>query len=193
MSQGSPVVTLQRLILAGVILALGGLLAWFDWQSGSRSAIDPDARAEEPGHVVENATLTLYNEQGNRHQRIAVKQLTHTPQRQTTQLESPRALLVDSQQREWHAQAQQGVIDNQGEHLVLHGDVRLQEPQETWQLTTQRLEYHSAEAHAFSNSPVTLEQPPQSMQAQRMDLWLNEDRLQLGGQVRGYHPTETPP
>ena len=193
MSQSSSVVTLQRLILAAIILALGGLLAWFDWQSDSRQTIDPDARAEEPGHVVENAVLTLYNEQGDRHQRIAVKQLTHTPQRQATQLESPRALLVDSQQREWHARAQQGHIDNQGEHLVLRGDVRLQEPQETWQLTTQRLDYHSTDAHAFSNSPVTLEQPPQSMQAQRMDLWLNEDRLQLSGQVRGFHPTELAP
>jgi len=193
MSAASRVITLQRLILAGLILALGGLLAWFDWQSGSPQTIDSAARAEEPGHVVENAVLTLYDEQGNRHQRIAVEQLTHTPQHQTTQLESPRALLVDNQQREWHARAQQGYIDSQGEQLVLRGDVLLQEPQNNWQLTTQRLDYHSAEAHAFTNHPVKLEQPPQSMQAQRMDLWLNEDRLQLGGQVRGYHPTETAP
>lgn len=193
MTESRSFVTLQRLVLAGLILALGGLLAWFDWQADSGHTIDPDARAEEPGHVVDNAVLTLYDQQGDRHQRLTVKKLTHTPQRQTTQLESPRALLVDSQQHEWHVSAQQGHIDNQGEHLVLRGNVRLREPQETWLLTTQRLDYHSAEAHAFSNRPVMLEQPPQSIQAQRMDLWLNEERMQLAGQVRGYHPTEMAP
>lgn len=193
MPQPGSVITWQRVLLAGVVLALGSLLAWLDWHSDTPQTIDPKARAEEPGHVVKNAVLTLYDDQGDRYQQITTEQLTHTPQRHVTQMKSPRALLVDSQQREWHVQAHQGHIDDQGEHLVLRGDVRLTEPKETWLLITQRLEYRGANSHAFTDSPVTLKQPPQSVQAQQMDLWLDEDRLQLRGQVIGYHPTEKAP
>ncbi|MGS2743126.1 LPS export ABC transporter periplasmic protein LptC [Halomonas sp. LS-001] len=186
-------VSFRRLLLAGLVIVLGGLLAWLDWRTTPVAKIDQDARAEEPGHVVENATLTIYNDQGKRSQRLSAEQLTHTPQHNMTQLTSPYALLLDDQQREWHAQAQHGQIDSQGARLTLSGEVRLREPQETWQLSTEQLSYISAETHAFSDVPVLFEQPPQSVQAQRMDLWLNKDLLQLSGGVHGNHPTENAP
>jgi len=193
MINDNAMVSLRRILLAGLVIVLGGLLAWLDWQTTPVASIDQDARSEEPGHVVKNATLTIYNDQGKRSQRLSAEQLTHTPQRNMTLLESPYALLLDDQQREWHAQAQHGQIDSQGELLTLSGEVRLREPEETWQLSTEQLGYLSAKHHAFSETPVLFEQSPQSVQAQRMDLWLNDDLLQLSGGVHGNHPTETAP
>ena len=193
MIRGDAMISFRRFLLGGLVIVLGGLLAWLDWRATPVAKIDQDARAEEPGHVVENATLTIYNDQGKRSQRLSAQKLTHTPQHNMTQLESPYALLLDDKQREWHAHAQHGQIDSQGALLTLSGEVRLRAPKETCQRSTEQLSYHTASAHAFSYVPVRFEQPPQSVQAQRMDLWLNEDLLQLSGGVHGNHPTETAP
>ena len=193
MARGDAIISFRRLLLAGLVIALGGLLAWLDWRTTPAVKIDQDARAEEPGHVVENATLTIYNDQGKRSQRLSAQKLTHTPQHSMTQLEYPYALLLDDKQREWHINAQHGQIDSRGALLTLSGRVRLREPKEVWQLSTEQLSYQSATAHVFSSAPVLFEHPPQSVQAQHMDLWLNEDLLQLSGGVHGNHPTETAP
>ncbi len=179
----------KRLVLLVLVVGLGALLAWLDLHDTDPSRPDPEARAQEPSHVVENATLTRFDTHGRRHQILTTPLLTHTPERATTQLKEPQVTLFDSQQRRWHASARRGTIDRR-ELLTLTGDARISAPEQGWQLDTEQLHYDSDNAYAYSNTPVRLQQPPQHMQAQRMELWLNHDALRLTGDVRGYHPAE---
>lgn len=179
----------KRFLLLALVVGLGALLAWLDVYDADTVTRDPKARAQEPSHVVKNATLTLFDDSGERHQVLRTPQLTHTPELAITQLSDPDATLFDSQQRRWHVSAEHGTIDRQ-EHLTLSGNAQIRAPEEGWKLGTERLHYDSNAAHAYSELPVRLQQPPQHMQAQRMDVWLNEDALRLTGNVRGYHPVE---
>lgn len=179
----------KRFLLLALVVGLGALLAWLDVYDVGPATQDPTARAQEPSHVVKNATLTLFGETGERHQVLSTPQLTHTPERAVTQLTDPHATLFDSQQRRWYVSANHGTID-QRERLTLSGSAQIRAPGEGWKLDTERLYYDSNTAHAYSDLPVLLQQTPQHIQAERMDVWLNEDALRLTGNVRGYHPVE---
>lgn len=179
----------KRVVLLVLVVGLGALLAWLDRYDATSTRPDPEARAQEPSHVVENATLTLFGDTGERQQTLTTPLLTHTPARAITQLNAPRATLFDRQQRRWQASAEHGTLDRR-ELLTLSGDARIRAPEQGWQLDTERLHYDSDNAYVYSDTPVRLEQPPQYMQAQRMDAWLNQDALRLTGNVRGYHPVE---
>ncbi|MDR5898099.1 LPS export ABC transporter periplasmic protein LptC [Halomonas vilamensis] len=177
----------NRILLLALVVGLGTLLAWWDLYDRDSVVLDPKAQAQEPSHVVKNATLTLFDNSGERHQVLRTAQLTHTPERTITQLVAPQATLFDNQQRRWHASAERGTID-QRKHLILSDNAQIRAPEEDWQLETEQLHYDSDTAYAYSNTPVRLQQPPQHMQAQRMEVWLNLDALRLTGNVRGYHP-----
>lgn len=181
----------KRLWLPLLVVALGVFLAWLDQRDTRDAAPDPGARAQEPGHVIDSAELKLYDKAGKLTQRLKSPHITHTPQQSMTRLETPRATLIDSQQRQWRATANRGTLDGQQQRLTLKGDTRLTAPDEGWQLDTQRLYYDSATRHAWSDTPVLLQQPPQRMRAQRLDAWLNTSKVRLTNRVRGYHPPTT--
>lgn len=178
----------KRIWLALAIVLLGLLLAWLDLYDTRDAPGDPSARAVEPGHIIENATLELYDDSGQLTRRITSPDVRHTPQQNTTRLDSPHATLIDNQQRQWHATANTGTLDSQQQRLTLDGEARLIAPEEGWQLDTQKLYYDSRQAHAWSSTPVVLQQPPQRMFARHMDVWLNTQTLRLTDNVRGYHP-----
>lgn len=181
----------KRVWLLLVIITLGVLLAWLDLHDTRDAPSNPSARADEPGHVIENAELELYDEAGNLAQRLTSPRILHTPQQAMTRFDAPRATLIDSEQRQWHATANTGTLNGQQQRLKLDGDARLIAPDEGWQLDTQILYYDSQDAHAWSDSPALLQQPPQRIRAQRLDAWLNTSKVRLTGRVRGYHPPAT--
>ncbi|CAN0593362.1 unnamed protein product, partial [Ectocarpus sp. 12 AP-2014] len=162
-----------RVWLTGLVIALGALLVWLGPGGPQRVAIDPDAQAQEPGHVLENAEITLFGENGNALHHWRFSHLIHTPQSGETWSEEPRAILYDSENRQWLANAEVGTLNANTHALVLSGSARLIAPDEGWQLDTELLHYDGLKQHAWSETPVLLQQPPQQMSASRMDVWLN--------------------
>jgi lipopolysaccharide export system protein LptC len=75
--------------------------------------------------------------------------------------------------------------------LLMSGSARLIAPDEGWQLDTELLHYDGLNQHAWSETPVVLQQPPQQMNASRMDVWLNKSQVRLTDNVRGTHPPAT--
>lgn len=181
----------KRALLLLVIVMLGGLLAWLDLHDTRDAPPNPSARADEPGHVIENAELELYDEAGNLTQRLTSPRILHTPQLAMTRFDTPHATLIDSEQREWQATANTGTLNGEQERLKLDGDTRLTAPNEGWQLDTQTLYYDSQKAHAWSESPALLQQPPQRIRARRLDVWLDTSKVRLTDHVRGHHPPAT--
>ncbi|MEA2118338.1 LPS export ABC transporter periplasmic protein LptC [Halovibrio sp. HP20-50] len=180
-----------RAWLAGLFIALGALLVWLDPGGPKQMAIDPEAQAQEPGHVLENAELTLFDDAGNIMQSLKTPRLIHTPQLSETWAEEPRAVLFDSDSRQWLANADEGTLNTATQVLVLTGSARLIAPNEGWQLDTQELHYDGLQRHAWSQTPVMLQQPPQQMTASRMDVWLDDSQVRLTDNVRGIHPPAT--
>lgn len=76
----------KRVWLLLVIITLGVLLAWLDLRDTRNAPPNPSARADEPGHVIENAELTLYDAAGNLTQRLTSPRILHTPQQAITLL-----------------------------------------------------------------------------------------------------------
>ncbi|UYF98555.1 LPS export ABC transporter periplasmic protein LptC [Halomonas sp. GD1P12] len=178
----------KRLWLPALVIALGAWLVWLDPGGPATVAVDPDVQREEPGHVLENAGLTLFNDTGGVSQRLDTPRLVHTPQRALTEIEAPRATLYDSEQRQWLASADHGTLQNERQTLILEGNARLLAPDEGWQLDTERLHYEGLERHAYTEAPALLQQPPQRMSAERMDVWLDESQVRMSDNVRGTHP-----
>lgn len=177
-----------RLWLGGLVIALGALLVWIDPGGLQDTVIDPEAQAQEPGHVLENAGITLFGDNGNVLQSLTTPRLIHTPQRSETWIEEPRAILHDNEDRQWLASAEVGTLNTRTQALQLSGSARLIAPDEGWQLDTERLHCDGLNQHAWSETPVLLQQPPQQMHASRMDVWLNESQVRLTDDVRGTHP-----
>ncbi|CAO1662560.1 LPS export ABC transporter periplasmic protein LptC [Vreelandella maris] len=180
-----------RVWLAGLVVALGALLVWLDPRGPQDTAIDPEAQAQEPGHVLENAEITLFGENGSVLQALKTPRLIHTPQRSETWTEEPEAILYDSENRQWLASADVGTLNTSTQVLLMSGSARLIAPDEGWQLDTELLHYDGLNQHAWSETPVVLQQPPQQMNASRMDVWLNESQVRLTDNVRGTHPPAT--
>ncbi len=54
----------KRVWVTALVVVLGMLLVWLDPRSAQERDIDEQARAQEPGHVLENAEITLFGESG---------------------------------------------------------------------------------------------------------------------------------
>ena len=181
----------KRVWITAMVIALGGVLVWLDPRGPQETEIDSEARAQEPGHVLENAEITLFGETGTIQQSLVTPQLVHTPQTAMTDVLSPRATLFDSEQREWLATANTGTLNTETQALTLAGSARLLAPEEGWQLDTELLNYDGTTRHAWSDTHVVLQQPPQRMEASRMDVWLDDSQVRLTNNVRGVHPPAT--
>lgn len=177
-----------RLWLTALVIALGALLVWVDPGGSQDPVIDPEAQAQEPGHVLENAEITLFGNNGNVSQSLKTSRLIHTPQQSETWTEEPKAKLYDSENRQWLASADVGTLNTTTQALLLSGSAHLIAPDEGWQLDTELLHYDGLAKHAWSKTPVMLQQPPQRMSALNMDVWLNDSQIRLTDNVRGIHP-----
>ncbi|WP_447553202.1 LPS export ABC transporter periplasmic protein LptC [Vreelandella sp. EE22] len=178
----------KRIWLPALVVALGFMLVWLDPRGPDIGEIDPDVQAQEPGHVLNDAELTLFGESGTIEQSLVTPHLVHTPQRALTEADDPRATLYDAEQRQWLASADHGILQADRQALTLIGSARLFAPDEGWQLDTERLHYDGLARHAYTQAPALLQQPPQQMSANRMDVWLDESQVRLTDNVRGTHP-----
>jgi len=179
-----------RLWLLLLLLALGGVLVWLDPREAPTPGPVPRDTAGEPDYYLEKARVTRFDATGQPHQRLTTPRLSHTPHDDVTRLDAPHAELVDDDGRLWIASGDAGRLGPGGQPLTLRGDVRLIAPQERWRLDTEVLHYDANTGHAWSDTPATLEQPPQRMRGERFDAWLHDNRARLTDNVRGHHPPE---
>lgn len=181
----------KRVWVTAMVLILGGVLVWLDPRGPQDQAIDPEARAQEPGHVLENAEITLFGETGAIQQSLTTPRLVHTPQAAMTDVTQPRVILFDSEERQWRATAETGTLNTDTQLLTLAGSAQLLAPDEGWQLNTELLHYDGITRHAWSDAETILQQPPQRIDASRMDVWLDDSQIRLTNNVRGVHPPAT--
>ncbi|MDT8896386.1 LPS export ABC transporter periplasmic protein LptC [Halomonas sp. I1] len=174
-----------------LLLLLGGGLALLDSRDTDAPGPVPQDAAGEPDYYLEDVEATRFDAEGRPHQHLVTPRLVHTPVDDVTRLENPDVRLRDNDGRRWLARAEKGRLETGGNPLVLAGDVHLEAPEERWHLTTRTLHYDADTGHAWSDTPTTVSQPPQSMRGQRFDAWLHDNRVRLTDNVRGHHPPAT--
>lgn len=180
-----------RLWLVLILLVLGGVLALVERRGDVAPGPVPRDEAGEPDYYLEGVRLVRFDAQGRDHQRLETPRLVHTPQDDVTRLRTPSARLVDDSGRLWMASAESGILASGGNPLTLSGEARLVAPRERWQLDTEILHFDADSGHAWSETPALLQQPPQEIRGNRLDVWINDNHARLTDNVRGYHPPET--
>lgn len=179
-----------RLWLLLLLLLLGGALVWLDPGEAPAPGPVPQDAAGEPDYFLEEARLTRFDATGMAYQRLDTPSLSHTPHDDITRLERPVAALIDNDDRRWVARGDAGRLGAGGNPVTLSGNARLLAPQERWQLDTEVLHVDADTGHAWSETPATLQQPPQRMRGDRFDAWLHDNRARLTDNVRGHHPPQ---
>ncbi|WP_458527232.1 LPS export ABC transporter periplasmic protein LptC [Onishia taeanensis] len=179
-----------RVWLALLLVVLGAVLALFEQRDGRTPGPVPMDSAGEPDFYLEGVTLTRFDDEGRPHQRLETPRLVHTPHNDMTRTETPRARLLDADGELWLASGQEGTLGAGGNPLVLSGDAQLTSPGEGWQLDTDVLHVDTDTNHAWSDSQAYITQPPQRMRGDTLDVWFDEDRMRLTGNVHGFHPPE---
>lgn len=165
-------------------------MALFEAQDTRRPGPVPYDDAGEPDYYLEGASLTRFNANGVPYQKLDTPRLVHTPIDDVTRARTPVARLYDDQGRIWFGYGDTGILGPEGRHLTLEGNARLQAPEEGWQLETNVLHFDTETGHAWSNTQALLQQPPQHVRGEHFDAWINENRMRLTDNVRGFHPPQ---
>ncbi|MDC8803371.1 LPS export ABC transporter periplasmic protein LptC [Halomonas pacifica] len=176
----------RRLALLLLLLVLGGVLVLLTDRQPAPPGPVPQDEAGEPDYYLEQAELVRYDAEGLAHQRLNSPRLVHTPHDDVLRAETPRAELLDNAGRRWTVRGERGTLADQ--RLTLSGDARLNAPDAGWRLDTQELHLNTRTGHAWSDVPARFEAPPQHVEAERFEAWLEDERLHLEGRVRGHHP-----
>lgn len=174
------------LALLLLLLVLGGVLVLLTDRQPAPPGPVPQDEAGEPDYYLEQAELVRYDAEGLAHQRLNSPRLVHTPHDDVLRAETPRAELLDNAGRRWTVRGERGTLADQ--RLTLSGDARLNAPDAGWRLDTQELHLNTRTGHAWSDVPARFEAPPQHVEAERFEAWLEDERLHLEGRVRGHHP-----
>lgn len=181
----------RRLGLLILLLVLGGGLTYLDQRGDTEQAPIIGNTLGEPDYYLEDASMTRFDAQGRAYQRLDTPRLVHTPSDDIIRTETPHGYLTDDQQRQWQVTSDTGEMSRSGQQLTLRGNARLVQPQEAWSLETQTLHYDNREAHAWSDTTSVLRQHNQSMQGERFDAWIDEDRMRLTDNVQGHLPPQS--
>lgn len=181
----------RRLGLLVLLLVLGGGLTYLDQRGQTKQAPIIGNTLGEPDYYLEDASMTRFDAQGRAYQRLDTPRLVHTPSDDIIRTETPHGYLTDDQQRQWEVTSDTGEMSRSGEQLTLQGNARLVQPEQAWSLETQTLHYSNREAHAWSDTTSVLRQHNQSMQGERFDAWIDEDRMRLTDNVQGHLPQQS--
>ncbi|WP_204352657.1 LPS export ABC transporter periplasmic protein LptC [Salinicola halophilus] len=180
----------RRLGLVAILLLLGGGLAWLDQRGEQQDEPVPGNEAGEPDYYLEDASLTRFDADGRPYQRLETPRMVHTPADDVIRAETPHGYLIDSDERQWQITSESARLLRGGEALTLEGDARLVQPDQAWQLATQTLHYDNQDAHAWSDTPSVLSQHDQRMSGERFDAWIDDNRMRLTNDVKGYLPQQ---
>ncbi|WP_110685240.1 LPS export ABC transporter periplasmic protein LptC [Salinicola aestuarinus] len=180
----------RRLGLVALLLLLGGGLAWLDQRGEPESEPLPGNEAGEPDYYLEDANLTRFDADGRPYQRLETPRMAHTPIDDVIRAETPHGYLIDAEERQWQITADSARLMRGGEQLTLEGNAQLVQPDEGWQLETQTLHYDNPQAHAWSDTPSVLSQHDQRMSGERFDAWIDDNRMRLTNDVKGYLPQQ---
>ena len=200
----------RRLILLGTLL-LTVLAAAFYWYGESDNGFNKQAKQEHYKHFAPEAIVagyqqTIFNELGTRQYQMEAKTVTHYSQQEAAEMAMPiitfytpnetqndSSNIVDDNyydQTDWVAKAKTGIVQDQGDTLVLSGNVNVIKPikdSEALTFSTESLLIKPNDEIAKTDEPVTLKQAQHITEAKGLVIDIAAGKVELLSNVRSQY------
>lgn len=179
----------QRVLAA--ILAVIGVLAWWQQQRGAPSGPEAPAGERRPDYTVDNFTNTTMDASGSPKERLTAVELRHYPDDNTKELERPRLTLFEETGPPWFVRSDTAWVSSDDHWIKLQGDVFIDREAgaETRpvRILTRELTVNRPEEFAQTNEHVRIMSESDWTTSDRGGrIWFGEEeRAELYGRVRG--------
>ena len=182
--------TPRHLILLFVLLFLAGASWW------ALTIVDPDRRPlfttskEGPDHFMEDFTSITLNEAGIPVHQLKAVRLTHYPNDRHSELDDPIMTFYRDDNSIWVASAKEGRILDDGEEVILQGDVNIKRPGEdasSISIVTRDLRILPNEDFAETPNSVVMQQRENTVTAIGMQAHFGHGVVDFLSDVRGWY------
>ena len=144
--------------------------------------------------VIRGAKTRHFNQEGTLAYRVDAERITffQFARRDRADLTEPRILFYQEDQPKWRTESRSGVAHNNGESVVLSGDVHITEQPAPGgiQLDTQSITIKPREEYAETDKVVTITSGPNRTQGKGLRAFLKEDRVEILSEVESTYETE---
>lgn len=181
------------LIIFSVIDLLTGLN-----YSNISDLFDDSPSVDEPDFYMENASITQFDDEGNKQHIIKAQRFTHFPSG-VTDLIAPDMIFFE-QDKQRFVSAQNGKIlpvsqENPDEQFLLWGQVQILtnlSEGDPMQVDTEKLTVISAQQFAYTEEPVTIQSTMGTSNAVGMRVFLDQGKVVLGSANNRVYTTIKP-
>lgn len=187
--------SLTKLGALALLISLGALVVWLqDLNLPAPHAQLPEQYGE-PDYFVENASLSRFNAQGQRLQKVNSSQVTHYPEKDITLFEKPLMHHYTQQGQAWQVTAKRA--EHLGEDIIYLEEQVVITPLNAHsaylpEFVTQRLWVNSTTQTAYTNDAVSFISPSGTTQGQGLQANLSSGLVEILQAVQGsYLPSKT--
>ncbi len=121
----------RREFLIGVLLAAAGLAAWWYRSSAPPTSVPVPRSERAPDYIVDDLTALTMDALGRPQRRLATPRLRHFADDDSSELATPRLVLLEDNAPPWHLSAEQGWVLAGGNEVLLQGAVRAERARAT--------------------------------------------------------------
>lgn len=147
-----------------------------------------------PDLVIRDAKTRHFNQEGTLAYRVDAEKITYFQfeRRDRADLTEPRILFYLEHQPKWHTKSRDGVAYNNGERVVLRGDVHITEMPGPGgiRLDTQSITIKPREEYAETDKVVTISSGPNRTEGKGLRAFLKEDRVEILSEVKSTYETK---
>ncbi|WP_193165974.1 LPS export ABC transporter periplasmic protein LptC [Microbulbifer hainanensis] len=153
----------------------------------------PQEQNRAPDLVIRDAKTRHFNQEGTLAYRVDADKITffQFARRDRADLTEPRILFYQGDQPKWRTVSRTGVAHNNGQRVVLRGDVEITEQPEPGgvRLETQQITIKPRQEYAETDKLVTITAGPNRTQGKGLRAFLKQDRVEILSDVESsYEP-----
>ncbi|TDY01090.1 LPS export ABC transporter periplasmic protein LptC [Thiohalophilus thiocyanatoxydans] len=180
---------LQVITIILLVILIGAFSNWLLTDLDTQPRVISREVRHDPDYYLENFTATSMGENGVAKHRLVADYLEHYPDDDSVVIQQLTLDLFRQDLPPWTAQANQGVVYEQGERVELSGEVELHRPatdhDEALTLLTEKLTVYPQREYAETDAAVTITSDSSETRAIGMQLDVAQGLLELLSDTRG--------
>lgn len=173
----------QRIALLAVLVAAAITTAWLLRQLTSPEAAGEARTFQDPDYYMEHFTTVTMGDDGQPKSRLQAEYMAHYPDNDTTELVAPRMRLYREGRPPMNVSADKGWVTQDSQVILLRGDVRMWEEDEsgqrTLEVTTSAARILVDDDYAETDEPATIVSRDMTISGTGMRAWFPDSRLEV--------------
>lgn len=184
-----------RLFPLLLMLALA-LLTFVLERASRQESIHPSLRRHDPDYVIENFSITRYDQEGRAESTLAATKMIHFPDDDSTELLAPRVVQTKAGEPRMTLVADRGALSHDGEEIFLYDNVLLVREQSAdlpeARVRTSFLHVVHERSLVRTDREVAIEEESRSLSGRGMEYYNESRQMFLRENVRGrFEPKKT--